>query len=766
MRAGPVGYAGAASRGGLGGQGSRVVDLRSDDIQVPPRPIWAEVTAAAAATAPLWFGLPVTVLVLRLLLPWLEAWLLPGGLWASEADTYTLLAHSLEVASLVTVALALYAAVLSWVTRRIAQDRFGREGVRQMATWRTARSVKRAWASLREQAAPGEQFWRATEVDAPDFQRPAHLTSVILGLAALTAVLFAVSYSAQVNLMPELSLHLIWVAFGLLPALGWLTAVALELGPAPLLLLLWLGTVGVHQLFAVSTPNVLLFLSRSPPAMDGWGGWFTLSAVVQALLFLAFFLRRSTARVLILSTKGLRVHDIFLWRARPVTKHFVPTKWRGLPGPAGERWCFQFLAGPPILVTPSDPNVGLIHNGLIEVASAPEFEGEGGLETPMDELARAPIRRLGLLAAWVGAAAALLVPLLHRGLVLYLGPHREIPALLEDADGVTRLEAASRGSIDQLGENFVSIGMLAMALEAQDRFAEADEVLSRARALESRVWVPGMLLHSPGFALVREARDRRSVRSRYLAPPAQGWEPADPVALRAYRLGLAACGALPSRWKADERRALEQFTIARELAPDSPAPRLLAALFAFEHPARVPAEGSPSPRQVPTPARIRGLFDAREVAFREVWAQLRPLENHYRWKGARLEGRYPDTLMARTLAEILRSRAYYGEPQGEEARALKEVLHHMDSMDFVPVLGDALRLEEVARFLEKPPTHMWQVMRVWPGRNTGRLVRPSALGLESWFQALYLAPELLEERLRALPGAHELLVAPVRSHTS
>jgi hypothetical protein len=739
-----------------------MVELRKDDIQVPYRPLWAEVVSSAAALSPLWFGLPVTVLVLRYLLPWVEAKVLPGGLWASEADTYALLAHSLEVASLVTVVLALYAAILSWVTRRMAHERFGQEATRSMANWRTARAIRKAWSSLKSHAAPGEQFWRATEVDAAYFRRPAHLTSVVLGLAALTGVLFLVSYSAQVNLMPELSLHLVWVAFGGLPVLAWLTAISLELGPAALLFLLWMGTIGVHQLFAVSSPDVLVFLSRSPPELAGRGGWFALSAVVQVMLFLGLYLRRSKCRILVLSTKGLRLYDLFLWRARPVTKHFIPTKWVGHPGPAGERWSFHILEGPPIEVTPSDPNVGLIHNGLIEVASAPEFEGQGGLETPADELTRAPIRRLGLLAAWVGAAAALLVPLLHRGLVLHLGPRREVPVLAREAEGGARLEAAARGSIEQLGENFVSIGMLSLALEAQDRFEEADEVLEQARKLESRVWIPGMLLHSAGFTLVREARDRRSVRLRYQDGPARGWEPRDPEALRAFRLGLAACGALPSRWKADERRALEQLSLARERSPKSPAPRILTALYAFEFPARLPEGGAPPPREVPTPTRIAELFEAREKAFREVWAQLRPLENHYRWKGAKLEGRYPDTLVVWTLAEILRARAYYGEPQGEDARALKQVLNHMDSMDFIPVLGDALRLEEVARFLEAPPTHLWQVMRVWPGRNSGRLVRPSALGLKSWFQALYLAPELLEERLRALPGAHELLLTPVR----
>lgn len=739
-----------------------MVDLRQQDIQVPRRPLVAEVLAAVAALAPVWFGIPLTVLILRTGLPWLEAWILPGGLWASEADTYTLLAHALGLSSLVTAALALYAAVLSLVTRRFAEDRFGRDAGRRMATWRTARAVKKAWASLKGHAVAGEHLWRAVEVDAADFERPAHLTSVVLGLAALTSALFVVSYAAQVNFMPELSLHLVWVAFGALPALGWLTAVALELGSSALLVLLWLSTVGVHQLFAVSSPNVLLFLSETPRVLAGKGGWFALSAVVQVMLFLALYLRRSRCRVLVLSTRGLRLYDLFLWRATPVGPHFLPVKWVGMPGPSGERWSLRPAQGPSVDVTPSDPDVGVLYNGLIEVSSAPEFEGQGGLETPVDEIARAPVRRLGLLAAWVAAAAALLVPLLHRGLVLYLGPQREVPALAKDPEGVTRLEAAARGSLEQLGENFVSIGMLAMALEAQDRFEEADEVLARARPLENKVWVPGMLLHSPGFALVREARDRRSVRVRYQDLPARGWEPRDPAALHAYRLGLAACGALPSRWKADERRALEQFTVARERAPDSPAPRILSALFAFEYPERLPPGGSPPPREVPTPARIAELFHAREQAFREVWAQLRPLENHYRWKGSRLEGRYPDTLVVWTLAELLRSRAYYGEPEGEDARVLKQVLNHMDSMDFLPVLGDALRLEEVSRFLESPPTYLWQVMRVWPGRNTGRLVRPSALGLESWFQALYLAPELLEERLRALPGARALLVAPVR----
>ncbi len=739
-----------------------MIDLRSQPVAVPRRPIFSGLGAAAAALIPFWLGIPVTVWAARTWGPKLLEHYVPGGLEASPSVAYTLLARSIGVASAATILFALYCAILFWLTRRLAQRLWGRACVRNLAKWRAARALAWSMPSLKSQLGAQQRLHHAVEVDAADFVRPAHFSSIILGIAVGTIAAFGLAYSTQVRFMPELNTHLVWVALGGLPALAWFTTASLSFGTGPMLLVLWFGTALVFQLFMLSTPEVLVFLARRPAALASVGGWFFLSWGIQLLLFFALFLRRRKVKVLVLSDQGLRLYQLFMGKAKPLSGNFFPQRWVGLPGPVGESWRFESDGVAPIQVIPSDPGVGPLFQKLTEMDRVPEFRGEGGFQTPVDEILAAPVRRLALLAAWVFACAGLLVPMAHRSLVLRLGPIREMTLHSEGIESDAKLEAAARASMEKIGPNFASVGLLFRALESQDLFKEADELLPIVDRLEKQVWVPGLAVGSPGYQLCVDARRRKAQRERFLQASRKGWEPRG-LAFAPYRMGLASLsGAWGTHSTSDVRRGLRNLRRAILFDGRNPASRVLYAMGAYYRPDLFLEEGALQRGSVPTGSAVKEYVERQIKAFEELWKLLEPLEDQPDWAGAKLKGRLPDRLLVEVLGALLRSRAYYGEPVEDEARAFKKVLNSFEAYRFIPVMGTDMRITDTARFLEAPPKDLSEAMRAWPGWKAWLKVSPRSIGLERWLQALYVRPETLEDRLRKIPGTAPFLTTPER----
>jgi hypothetical protein len=586
----------------------------------------------------------------------------------------------------------------------------------------------------------GEELRGVVLVDEPAARRPRLM--VFLGFLLVTFI----GAACVVNSAALMASGHVWVekilvvAYGLLPLLALLLAAFV---PGDLLLL----TVGLALSLGWWFP-IGLVTGTAPWAMSGdmsvvavhpmvpplWGA----AAVLGSWLVLRC--KQRSQRVLLVTTRGLRVVEAEATRARALGGVHRPGALTSAPGSYYRRWYFTEGEGDALEVHPfaDDPDAFLTTCKGAGLAIELRTPARGlALPRELRELSW----RLPVIPVLLVVALGLVHQVTELGLYLGLRVITEIATSMETRTGAERMMANCRETLEVHPESLTAWCFLALMQHTAGDYEAAEASLVSAEAVVQGAHFPKLLERGETHRLLTQMRENLGNLGEEgtieRKPPPPGWAPPGPDGERFQVIVERALGVRQHMWVSHWPEDVGELLAMAGRHPEAAGPAWLGALLAYEEyapkkaramlvaagvsPASLPPELPERPLGDGSVAGLlgevsRGLGGDKDLAvfhsevqlgaaLRDlVTARLQGLEEVSAWRGsaARLGGRLPSGLCAGKSDAL----ATMGEPATKEERALvREASRILEGAEVLRSLGEMGTEAEQRRRLALDPPH-------------------------------------------------------------